>query len=279
METKRLTLDSLELRLDTDAMKFQGYASVFGGIDAYGDTIDPKAYEKTLKRKSSDRPIRLRWNHFGPVIGKWVDMVVDSKGLLVTGELTPGHSVAMDAYASMKHGAVDGLSIGFYPKQIEMLDGENRRLLKEIELVEISVVEEPADLGARVSAIKAASKINIERAVTWLKRAIKLHEGHMDGSVPTSDESQMKMMEQMKKALSYLMDDTDDDMSPMKHIERAKSLKEIETLLREAGGFSRADAVSLVARIKSMCQSESDAEMKAKNELRRLLSESVFIPS
>ena len=218
METKRLTLDSLELRLDSDAMKFQGYASVFGGIDAYGDTIDPKAYEKTLKRKSSDRPIRLRWNHFGPVIGKWVDMVVDSKGLLVTGELTPGHSVAMDAYASMKHGAVDGLSIGFYPKQIEMLDGENRRLLKEIELVEISVVEDPADLAAKIGDVKSI-------------------------------------------------------------LDAAKSLKEIETLLREAGGFSRADAVSLVARIKSMCQSESDAEMKAKNELRRLLSESVFIPS
>lgn len=218
METKRLTLDALELRLDSEAMKFQGYASVFGGIDAYGDTIDPKAYEKTLKRKSSDRPIRLRWNHFGPVIGKWMDMVVDSKGLLVTGELTPGHSVAMDAYASMKHGAVDGLSIGFYPKQIEMLDGENRRLLKEIELVEISVVEDPADMAAKIGDVKSI-------------------------------------------------------------LDAAKSLKEIETLLREAGGFSRADAVSLVARIKSMCQSESDAEMKAKNELRRLLSESVFIPS
>lgn len=218
METKRLTLDALELRLDGDAMKFQGYASVFGGIDTYGDTIDPKAYEKTLKRKSSDRPIRMRWNHFGPVIGKWTDMTVDSKGLLVTGELTPGHSVAMDAYASMKHGAVDGLSIGFYPKQVEMLDGDNRRLLKEIELVEISVVEDPADLGAKIGDVKSI-------------------------------------------------------------LDAAKSLKEIETLLREAGGFSRADAVSLVARIKSMCQSESDAEMKARNELRRLLSESVFIPS
>lgn len=217
METKRLTLDTLELRLDGEAMQFQGYASVFGGIDAYGDTIDPKAYERTLKRKASDRPIRLRWNHFGPVIGKWVDMVVDAKGLLVTGQLTPGHSVAMDAYASMKHGAVDGLSIGFYPKQIEMLEGD-RRLLKEIELVEISVVEDPADLGAKIGDVKSI-------------------------------------------------------------LDAAKSLKEIETLLREAGGFSRADAVSLVARIKSMCQSESDAESKARDELSRILRESVFIPS
>lgn len=43
-------------------------------------------------------------------------------------------------------------------------------------------------------------------------------------------------------------------------IEGTESLKEIETLLRDAGGFSRADACALVARIKSMQQSESDAE-------------------
>lgn len=43
-------------------------------------------------------------------------------------------------------------------------------------------------------------------------------------------------------------------------IEEAISLKEIEALLRDAGGFSRADACALVARIKSMQQSESVAE-------------------
>lgn len=46
-------------------------------------------------------------------------------------------------------------------------------------------------------------------------------------------------------------------------IEEAISLKEIEALLRDAGGFSRADACALVARIKSMGQSESVPEKKA----------------
>lgn len=155
METKRLALDSASVKFETDGMRFAGYASIFGGVDSYGDTIDPKAYDRTIKPKNRERPIRLRWNHYGPIIGKWEDMRVDEKGLWVEGELTPGHSVAANVFASMKHGAVDGLSIGYMPKKIEMLEDGKRRLLKEVELFEISVVEEPADLGAKISDVKS----------------------------------------------------------------------------------------------------------------------------
>lgn len=154
MEIKQLALSSVELRFDGDkAGTFAGYASKFGGVDSYGDTILPGAYRKTLKKR--ERPIRMRWNHWGPVIGKWLELREDDAGLYVEGELTPGHSVAEDVAASLKHGAVDGLSIGFRPVQIRDL-GDGRRELKEIELVEISVVEEPADLGARVADVKSA---------------------------------------------------------------------------------------------------------------------------
>lgn len=154
MEIKQLALSSVDLKFDSDkAGTFAGYASKFGGVDSYGDTIVAGAYRKTLKKR--ERPIRMRWNHFGPVIGKWLEMREDDAGLYVEGELTPGHSVAEDVFASLKHGAVDGLSIGFRPIQIRDL-GDGRRELKEIELVEISVVEEPADLSARVGDVKAA---------------------------------------------------------------------------------------------------------------------------
>ncbi len=153
MKFKKLDLQKLELKFVGEGMTFSGYASVFGGVDSYGDTIDPKAYEKTLTDRT--RPIRMRWNHYGPVIGKWLRMTTDSVGLFVEGELTPGHSTAIDTYASLKHGAIDGLSIGYIEKSaIENPDGT--RLLKEIELIEISIVEEPADINATVSNIKSA---------------------------------------------------------------------------------------------------------------------------
>lgn len=154
MEIKRIALDSVDLKFEDNRTGFfAGYASRFGGLDSYGDTILPGAFKRTIKKR--ERPVRMRWNHWGPVIGKWMDIREDDVGLYVEGELTPGHSTADDVFASMKHGAVDGLSIGYRPIQIREL-GDGKRELKEIELIEISVVEEPADLGARVSDVKSA---------------------------------------------------------------------------------------------------------------------------
>src|SRR5690606_25329851 len=176
---------------------FSGYASKFNGVDSYGDTIKPGAYKKTLRKR--ERTIRMRWNHFGPIIGKWLNIEENEKGLFVEGELTPGHSVAQNVYASMKHGAVDGMSIGYRPVKIED-HGDGKRTLKEIELVEISVVEEPADLGAKVGEVKHLIEL----------------------------------------------------------IDEIKTPKEVESLLREAGGFSRAAATALVSRIKSLSLGEQE---------------------
>jgi HK97 family phage prohead protease len=196
MQTKCLNVGLTEVKFsNTDPNAFEGYASVFGGLDTYGDTIEKGAYEKTLMDR--ERPIQMRWNHFGPVIGKWTHMEEDEHGLLVKGELTPGHSVASDVTALLKHGAVNGLSIGYIVKDSEERGGA--RVLKEIELIEISVVEEPADNAARVSSVKSA-------------------------------------------------------------IQDATALKEIETILRDVGRFSKKDATALVSRIKSMIQSDSEQD-------------------
>jgi HK97 family phage prohead protease len=155
MELKTLAVEAVEFKFD-EARKgfFSGYASKFNGVDSYGDTILPGAYAQTLENRQ--RPIQMRWNHFGPVIGKWTKAAEDDHGLYVEGELTPDHSVASDVYASMKHGAVNGLSIGFrIPPGGSAKDGKLRQL-KRIDLVEISVVETPADLGARIGDVKSA---------------------------------------------------------------------------------------------------------------------------
>lgn len=79
----------------------------------------------------------------------------DDHGLWVEGELTPGHSVADDAYALLKHGAVSGLSIGY--RVVNGTQNETGGLdLKEIDLIEISVVESPADLSAQIGDVKSA---------------------------------------------------------------------------------------------------------------------------
>jgi HK97 family phage prohead protease len=158
MEYKRLSLSEVHVKFgDENHRTFEGYASVFNGVDSYGDMIMPGAYKETIDVR--DRPIRMRWNHFGPIIGKWEEIYEDAKGLYVRGTLTPGHSIAEDVYASLKHGAVDGMSIGYRVRK-ERRDGAIRKL-DELDLIEISVVEEPADLGAMVAQVK-----NMGEAIT-----------------------------------------------------------------------------------------------------------------
>lgn len=143
------------------SLQFSGYASVFDGLDSYGDTIKAGAYKNTITDR--ERPVQLRWNHFGPVIGKFTEMYEDEKGLFVSGELTKGHSVAEDTAALLRHGAISGLSIGYSVKDSEQQGVV--RVLRDIELFEISIVETPADNNAHIQTVKSATDLKDVEAV------------------------------------------------------------------------------------------------------------------
>jgi HK97 family phage prohead protease len=205
MEYKQLKMDASQFEFDDDQRMIRGYASVFGGIDSYGDTVAKGAYLETIENR--ERPVRMRWNHFGPVIGKWMKMYEDEKGLYVEGQLTPGHSVAEDVYASLKFGAVDGLSIGYIPKEYTDDPETGIRTLTDIELIEISVVEEPADLGAKIDEVKGISEViaqceSLKDAENCLRDACGLSR-----STATAIVSQIKTLTQSD---SETKDDTSD---------------------------------------------------------------------
>lgn len=148
---KATSLSDADIKLDGDSGRFTGYASVFGGVDAYGDTIVRGAYAYTLKHNGKPR---MFFNHNSDAlpVGRWLVAKEDDHGLYVEGEFTPGNPMAEAVRASLKHGVVDGLSVGFYMKSgdYEMLD-DGRRIINRISnLVEVSVVTFPADTAARI---------------------------------------------------------------------------------------------------------------------------------
>lgn len=153
MQTKSLSIDRslLEIRRRDTGAEIEGYASVWDTPDAYGDVIRRGAFARTLADR--DRPVRMRWQHYGPIIGRWIELREDDIGLYCRGVLIRGHSVADDVAAAIEAGAVDGLSIGFYARGWRDLPGGGRELT-EIELVEISVVEEPAQARATVREVR-----------------------------------------------------------------------------------------------------------------------------
>jgi HK97 family phage prohead protease len=146
---KTLNLAAVDLKLDGDAGRFSGYASVFGGVDTYGDTIVKGAFESTLRNNGKPK---MFYNHeWNMPIGKYLTAKEDDHGLLVEGEFTPGMSLAAEVRAAMKHGTIDGLSIGGWIKKGDYDETENGRVIRKWStLVEVSPVVFPADSAARV---------------------------------------------------------------------------------------------------------------------------------
>jgi uncharacterized protein len=166
MFTRRdISFDDAEIKLSQSGKSmFSGYASVFGGVDSYDDTIMKGAYEDLIDmvNKGAARMPKMFCNHrsYEIPVGKWTKMYEDDHGLYMEGEFTKGNPQAEVIKAGMEHGTIDGLSIGFRVGDYEIIEtqGEKLRLIKTVaELPEVSIVTFPADDAARVdlSSVKA----------------------------------------------------------------------------------------------------------------------------
>lgn len=168
MATQRLEVP-FEVRWSADqpTRTVEGYGSVFGNVDAYGDVVAPGAFAQTLaEAKSSGVYPAMLSQHGGLAggdptpVGVWTSLAEDERGLKVAGQLadTPR---GQEIYALLKmqpRPALSGLSIGF--RALEWAErskpDEPRRTLKAVKLYEISFVTFPANDRARVTDVKTA---------------------------------------------------------------------------------------------------------------------------
>lgn len=161
--------------IDQDTKSFSGYGAVFGNVDSYGDVIAPGAFAKSLaqhKAEGSSPLMFLNHDAFGSLpIGKWTSLAEDGYGLKASGQLLDTTS-GRDTYVALKAGAITGLSIGFRPIAWDMRSKpeDPRRTLKEVDLVEVSVVTLPANQKARVQAVKCLGEQMSARDLELLLR-------------------------------------------------------------------------------------------------------------
>lgn len=130
-------------------MRFAGYAAIFDRPDRGGDVVRPGAFARALKRGAGAVP--LLWQHDGArPIGRIEYLKEDRRGLRVIGRLSEGRS-GSEAAALLKEGAVSGLSFGY---RVRKASGEGPRELRDLELVEVSLVTLPMQPKARVHAVE-----------------------------------------------------------------------------------------------------------------------------
>ncbi|MFC0203516.1 HK97 family phage prohead protease [Novosphingobium soli] len=132
---------------DARALRFAGYAALFGRPDCGRDTIRRGAFARTLAQRR--HPLPLYWQHRPDLRIGWVEAArEDARGLRVVATIDNPQGAAGLA---LRRGAVTGLSFGFRARDSRR--SEAGRELLDIELLEVSLVTHPMQHEARVHLV------------------------------------------------------------------------------------------------------------------------------
>lgn len=153
MNVQKLNL-GLEIKGLSDR-EFDGHGSVFKNVDLGGDVVMPGAFRQTLAdHKRAGTLPQMFWMHDpSRVPGKWLDMHEDDRGLAVKGVLAET-DLGNEIRTLLKMDAVRGLSIGFVTRDQEF-EEDGTRLIKEVDLWEVSVVSLPMNPQAQIAHAKS----------------------------------------------------------------------------------------------------------------------------
>lgn len=170
-----------EVKAADDGWTVSGYASTFGNVDLGNDVVMPGAFTKALEGGS-----RVRFLHSHDprmVLGVPLALKEDKTGLY--GEFKISKTkLGEDTRELLRDGALDSFSIGYVPKEWEYEGkGDERvRQLKEVSLLEVSLVAIPMNPEAIVTGLKSwMDALEIDDTPTTIADKAKfLQEGFTD---------------------------------------------------------------------------------------------------
>ena len=145
-----------------------GYASVFNIVDSQNDIVQKGAFEDTKPEN-----IKLLWQHdtLKP-IGIIKSLYEDDYGLKIEAEINNRILLGKETTELVRQKAIDGLSIGFCAKDFEY-DNQGVRLLKKVDLMEISVVTFPANRNAGIINVKKLTEHPINRSLERIEKLLE----------------------------------------------------------------------------------------------------------
>ena len=173
-------------------VKISGLAST-PGIDRYGDIVEPEAFAKALDRFMTN-PVLLRSHDSDRPCGIVTKATISSEGLAIEADVMDEQTAG-----EIEDGRMRALSIGYIPL-FTMLkwreeDGTIRdfnvesdsywspnciRVIKELDLVEISVVSTPANAEALFTLAKSLKSIRETVSAKDISAMLAGEAGHKD---------------------------------------------------------------------------------------------------
>ena len=144
---------------------FSGYAATFNNVDRGGDVILPGAFTKTLgalMSQTKEGKLPILWHHDSKMpLGVFTTLKEDPHGLYVEGRMPKADTfVAGRVIPQMKAGSIDSMSIGY--RTIDADYEDDKRFLKEVNLIETSFVTIPMNTLAKVTHMKTKTTVSFQ---------------------------------------------------------------------------------------------------------------------
>lgn len=246
LETLELKFEIKQILEEEDGFfRFEGLASTFNNVDLTDDLIEPGAFKKSLEKQL---PIIL-WQHASDEPIGMPEVVEETpEGLFIRARLPKDDTlVSGRVIPQIKVGSIRTMSIGFrWPRGGTFeIDSDGIRRLKEIDLVEISLVTFAANPKAKITDFKSLVPF-------------------FDGLGLTEDKKQ-ELLEKIKKEEFTV---NKDDLLFLDDLDKITA-RGLESALRDSGLFTKNAAVKMVSFL-NRSDSENDDSDAVLNELKAL---------
>jgi HK97 family phage prohead protease len=147
--------------VDAEKRIVSGYASTYD-LDQGGDIITRGAFAKTLETQGNR--VKVLWQHNSQMpIGRPISMAEDDRGLYVESYIAKTRQ-GDEALELAKEGIIDSMSIGYMVNESEYKD-DGVRVIKELTLMEYSLVTWPMNQGAVITGVKSVDVRDVEKTL------------------------------------------------------------------------------------------------------------------
>lgn len=135
----------------------EGYLSTWD-VDRAGDRFEKGAFRESIEDfRRRKRPMRLKRNHFGSLIGGFdpEELREDEIGLYGVAEINLMVNDGREAYALAKQGVLSDFSVAVSISSQDMEESEGVRIFKKATVWETSLVDEPMNPRAMVTTVRS----------------------------------------------------------------------------------------------------------------------------
>lgn len=141
---------------------FSGFAST-PDLDQGGDIVVKGAFGRTIAQRG--HKLKMLWNHKADAmpIGRYTKVEEREGGLYVEGKISDT-SAGRDVMTLLKDGAIDSMSIGYAVKDADYNE-DGVRVIKDLDLFEVSLVNFPMNEKAVVTGVKSVDARNLENVL------------------------------------------------------------------------------------------------------------------